>query len=111
VAASDAGGDSRCDPQTALFAHGAVANPDDDPLRPSVLLWVTVNEGSGDNPILLLASDFRSGNDQVSILRGTPTVVDRLIPIIPILFLALLAGLALVIGLLIRRVARKVITR
>ena len=55
VAGSEAGGDRRCPAeQTALFGHLAVAEPDDDPLRPSLLLTVTVDEGDGQNPVELL---------------------------------------------------------
>ena len=62
---SAAGGDRRCpDDQTALFAHLAVAEPDDDPLRPSLILTVTVDEGDGQNPVELLdraLDDGRTG--------------------------------------------------
>lgn len=65
VAGSEAGGDRRCPAeQTALFGHLAVAEPDDDPLRPSLLLTVTVDEGDGQNPVELLdraLDDGRTG--------------------------------------------------
>lgn len=51
---SETGGDRRCGEQTALFGHLAVAEPDDDPERPSLLLTVTVDEGDGQNPVVLL---------------------------------------------------------
>jgi uncharacterized Ntn-hydrolase superfamily protein len=55
LAGAAEGGDHRCDSdQTALFAHVAVAEPDDDPLRPSLLVTVTVDEGDGQNPVSLL---------------------------------------------------------
>lgn len=60
-AGSEAGGDSRCPGQTALFAHVVVAAPDDDPTAPTVNLITTVNEGSGENPVDLLAALYRSG--------------------------------------------------
>ena len=56
------GGDRRCEPeQAALFAHLAVAEPDDDPARPSVLLTVTVDEGDGQNPVNLLVDALAAG--------------------------------------------------
>ncbi len=78
LAGSAAGGDRRCDDQTALFAHLVVADPGDDGLAPSTLLTVTVDEGDGQNPVSLLAealADGRSGwvdaglNDPVGIPR------------------------------------------
>lgn len=62
AAGSALGGDRRCEPdQTALFAHLAVAGPEDDPVRPSVLLTVTVDEGDGQNPVPLLVEAFDDG--------------------------------------------------
>ena len=61
VAGSELGGDRRCGDQTALFAHLAVAEPDDDPERPSLLLTVTVDEGDGQNPVLLLDQALDEG--------------------------------------------------
>ena len=61
AAGSAAGGDRRCDDQTALFAHLAVATPDDDPLRPAVLLTVTVDEGDGRNPVPMLVEALDEG--------------------------------------------------
>ncbi len=61
VAGSEAGGDRRCDDQTALFAHLAVAGPADDPRRPSTLLTVTVDEGDGQNPVPMLANALAEG--------------------------------------------------
>lgn len=62
LAGSRAGGDRRCDDdQTALFAHLAVAEPDDDGLRPSLLLTVTVDEGDGQNPVVLLGRALDEG--------------------------------------------------
>lgn len=62
AAGSALGGDRRCDAdQTALFAHLAVAGPDDDALRPSVLLTVTVDEGDGQNPVPLLVEAYDDG--------------------------------------------------
>jgi len=61
VAGSEAGGDRRCGEQTALFAHLAVADPGDDPTRPSILLTVTVDEGDGQNPVPELARALDDG--------------------------------------------------
>lgn len=62
AAGSALGGDRRCgSDQTALFAHLAVAGPDDDPLSPSVLLTVTVDEGDGQNPVPMLVDAFDRG--------------------------------------------------
>lgn len=61
VAGSDAGGDRRCGPQTALFAQIAVAGPDDDGDRPAILLTVVVGDGDGRNPVTILESAFADG--------------------------------------------------
>ncbi len=61
VAGSEAGGDSRCPDQTALFAHLAVAVPGDDPTRPSTLLTVTVDQGDGQNPVPELSGALADG--------------------------------------------------
>ncbi len=62
LAGSEAGGDRRCpDDQTALFAHLAVAEPDDDPTRPSLLVTVTVDENDGQNPVALLDTFLDEG--------------------------------------------------
>ena len=62
VAGSAEGGDRRCEPeQTALFAHVAVSEPDDDPLRPSLLVTVTVDEGDGQNPVAILDAAIDDG--------------------------------------------------
>jgi uncharacterized Ntn-hydrolase superfamily protein len=70
-AGSRAGGDSRCPGQTALFAQVVVATPDDDPNSPTVNLITTVNEGSGENPVDLLAVLYRSGATQGEVLNTT----------------------------------------
>lgn len=61
VAGSEAGGDRRCESQTALFAHLAVADVDDDARRPSLLITVTVDEGDGQNPVPMLARALTDG--------------------------------------------------
>lgn len=61
VAGAKAGGDRRCGDQTALFAQLVVAEPDDDPLQPSTLLTVTVDEGDGQNPVFAMADAFEQG--------------------------------------------------
>jgi uncharacterized Ntn-hydrolase superfamily protein len=78
VAGSRAGGDRRCDEQTALFAHLAVAEPDDDGLRPSLLLTVTVDEGDGQNPVVLLDRALDDGRvGWVDAGRDEPAGVSR----------------------------------
>jgi uncharacterized Ntn-hydrolase superfamily protein len=62
AAGSAAGGDRRCDDQTALFAQVVVASPDDDPTSPATLLTVVVDEGDGQNPVFLLAEAYEDGN-------------------------------------------------
>lgn len=64
-AGSDAGGDSRCDEQTALFAHVAVAKPGDDPTAPTVLLTFAVSRGD-ENPVQLLSDAFADGTRQLT---------------------------------------------
>lgn len=82
LAGSQAGGDRRCaDDQTALFAHLAVAEPDDDPIRPSLLLTVTVDEGDGQNPVALLDSfldEGRTGWVDAGI-GDAPTLLSRVL--------------------------------
>ncbi len=70
-AGSDAGGDSRCGTQTALFAQVAVATVGDDPKQPSVLLVATVDEGSGENPVALLTAEYQRGERRSSVLQAT----------------------------------------
>jgi uncharacterized Ntn-hydrolase superfamily protein len=79
AAGSALGGDRRCDSdQTALFAHLAVAGPEDDPLSPSVLLTVTVDEGDGQNPVPMLVDAFDRGESGwVDAGLITPTGVPR----------------------------------
>ena len=56
LAGSQAGGDSRCGDQTALFAHIAVTQEDG-----SLLTYTTtVAEGDGRNPVELLAADVNN---------------------------------------------------
>ncbi len=64
VAGGAAGGDSRCGDQTALFAHLAVASPDDDPLAPSIMLTIARPE-EGENPVLVLEKAFAEGERQL----------------------------------------------
>ena len=78
-AGSAAGGDRRCDGQTALFAHLAVADPGDDPFRPSTLLTITVDEGDGQNPVSLLGEALAEGRSGwVDAGLRDPTGVPRL---------------------------------
>lgn len=81
AAGSALGGDRRCDgDQTALFAHLAVAGVEDDPLDPSVLLTVTVDEGDGQNPVPLLVDAFERGETGwVDAGLFTPTGIPRVL--------------------------------
>ncbi len=90
VAGSEAGGDRRCGDQTALFAHLVVAKSDDDPLAPSTLLTVTVDEGDGQNPVPELAAALAAGrsgwvdiglNDPVRLPRVAVLAVGTLLAI------------------------------
>ncbi len=60
VAGGEAGGDSRCGDQTALFAQLAVAKPSDEPFTPSILITVGRPEGE-ESPVTALASAYESG--------------------------------------------------
>ena len=78
VAGSDAGGDRRCDEQTALFAHLAVAAPGDDPLQPSTLVTVTVDEGDGQNPVPELATAVAAGRSGwIDLGLNDPATIPR----------------------------------
>lgn len=72
-AGAAAGGDRRCDGQTALFAQVAVAGPDDDPTRPGVLLTVLVTEGDGRNPVNELSLAWSQGRRGLIDLTTEPT--------------------------------------
>lgn len=61
-AGSLAGGDSRCDDQTALFAQVVVAAPTDEANAPSTILTVVVEEGDGQNPVALLTDAYANGD-------------------------------------------------
>ena len=61
-AGSLAGGDSRCDEQTALFAQVVVASPGDEANAPSTIITVVVDEGDGQNPVALLTSAYANGD-------------------------------------------------
>ncbi len=94
LAGSEAGGDRRCpDDQTALFAHLAVAEPDDDPQRPSLLLTVTVDEGDGQNPVALLDTlldEGRTGWVDAG-LAGDPAGLSRTLVLVVASILAVTA--------------------
>ncbi len=60
-AGADAGGDLRCEDQTALFAQVAVAADGDDPVEPSILLTVLVAAGDGTNPVDELSAAWAEG--------------------------------------------------
>ena len=61
-AGSNAGGDRRCADQTALFAQVVVAEPGDEPSAPATILTVVVDEGDGQNPVVLLAEAYENGD-------------------------------------------------
>ncbi len=97
-AGSSAGGDRECGEQTALFAHVAVAAPDQDGITPSQLLTVTVDDGDGQNPVRLLVEANRDGRTGwVDAGRRPPTTLPRW------LILALGAAMAAVSAAVIRR--------
>lgn len=90
AAGSEAGGDRRCGDQTALFAHLVVAEPGDDPLSPSTLLTITVDEGDGQNPVTELVAALDAGrsgwvdiglNDPITIPRVAVLAVGTLLAI------------------------------
>lgn len=102
LAGSESGGDRRCpEDQTALFAHLAVAEPDDDPARPSLLVTVTVDEDDGQNPVALLDAfldegrlgwiDAGLGDDPAGLSRALVLVVATVMAIVA--FLTIRRGL------------------
>jgi uncharacterized Ntn-hydrolase superfamily protein len=99
VAGSAEGGDRRCGPdQTALFAHVAVAEPDDDPQRPSLLATVTVDEGDGQNPVALLDRALDEGQ-----LGWTDAGLDDPVGVPRLAVMAVGAALAVAAALVLRR--------
>lgn len=102
LAGSEAGGDRRCpEDQTALFAHLAVAEPDDDPIKPSLLLTVTVDEEDGQNPVALLDSlldEGRTGWVDAG-LGGDPAGLSRVLVLLAATVMALTAFLLIRRGL------------
>lgn len=66
VAGAAEGGDNRCGEQTALFAHLAVASPDDEAFKPSVMITIAKPLG-GQNPVDALAAAHA---------RGETTLID-----------------------------------
>ncbi len=91
-AGADAGGDSRCGEQTALFAHVVVADREDPADAPSVLLSVSVVEGDGDNPVTMLVDAFEAGERR---WVSGPTFIEEFGPSFAVLGL----GLFLLVGL------------
>ncbi|MGH1489158.1 MAG: DUF1028 domain-containing protein [Acidimicrobiales bacterium] len=103
-AGSDAGGDSRCGAQTALFAEVVVVALADDPSEPTVMLLTTVDKGSGLNPVDLLTAEFEKGQRQNSILLATDTS--------PLVWILLIVGVvamlaATAIGVVIWKFVRR----
>lgn len=89
-AGSLAGGDSRCDDQTALFAQVVVAETQDAASSPSVLLSFAVEDGDGRNPVTLLVEAFDSGERQSS---SGPSFLATFGPV--------MVGLAVVLAVLV----------
>lgn len=91
-AGADAGGDARCEQQTALFAQLVVAQAGDDPARPSILLTFAVDEGSGENPVELLSAAFADGQrNTVSDTGGVPNVIWAILGVGILLLVALIS--------------------
>lgn len=93
VAGSGQGGDRRCPDQTALFAQLAVARPGDDPLRPTTLITVSVDQGDGQNPVTLLAEAVADGRTGLIEAGSGPSGLGRVVQIG-----ALLAATAMTVG-------------
>ncbi len=82
-AGSVAGGDDRCDGQTALFAHVSTAGPGEDGITPDRLLTVTVDEGDGQNPVALLVEAHREGRTGwVDAGLRPPTTIPRWVVVV-----------------------------
>lgn len=95
-AGSLAGGDSRCDEQTALFAHVSVIDRDGTREAPNVLNLTTfVERGDGDNPVIALAEAYRSGADEL--IPNPDSVPNPTIPVwlwlLPLLLVILLIAM------------------
>ncbi len=99
-AGGDAGGDSRCGEQTALFAHVVVADREDPADAPSVLLSVSVVEGDGQNPVALLSEAFEAG--ERNWVSG-PTFIEEFGPSLAVLGLGVILLVGLVIAVRSRR--------
>ncbi|MEL6983359.1 MAG: hypothetical protein AAFO29_13120, partial [Actinomycetota bacterium] len=99
---SEAGGDRRClEEQTALFAHLAVAELDDDPSTPSLVVTVLVDEGDGQNPVALLDTfldEGRLGWIDVG-LADDPIGLSRVLVLVVATLLAIAAYLVIRRGL------------
>lgn len=102
LAGSEAGGDRRCpDDQTALFAHLAVAEADDDPALPSLVVTVLVDEGDGQNPVALLDTfldEGRTGWIDVG-LADDPIGLSRVLVLVVATLLAIAAFVVIRRGL------------
>lgn len=90
LAGSQAGGDRRCEEQTALFAQIVVAEPGDAPDAPSTLLTVSVDEGDGHNPVVVLAEAHQAGRSGVIDAGTAPAGSGRVVRTV-VLALALVA--------------------
>ena len=74
LAGADAGGDSRCPEQTALFAQVVVAQPGDSEETPATILTVLVESDDGQNPVALLASNYTDGQRGLVDLRDSESM-------------------------------------
>lgn len=106
-AGSLAGGDSRCDEQTALFAHISVIDTDGTRENPNVVDITTwVERGDGENPVIELAELYRSGTSFLAPDAGE--VPNPTIPVwvwlIPLVFVLLVL---ISILILIRRTVKR----
>ena len=99
-AGADAGGDSRCGEQTALFAHVAVAAPGDDAAAPHILLSVSVVDGDGRNPVDLLTAAHAAGERQ---WVSGPTFLESFGPALAVVGLAAIVLVGVVVGVRRRR--------
>jgi uncharacterized Ntn-hydrolase superfamily protein len=99
-AGADAGGDARCGEQTALFAHVAVAGPQDDAAAPGVLLSVSVVEGEGANPVDLLSVAYAAGERR---WVSGPTFLEAYGPALAVVGLGVIAIVGVGLGIRHRR--------
>lgn len=105
-AGADAGGDSRCGAQTALFAQVVVARVGDDPSQPSVMLLTTVDEGTGENPVGLLTAAYERGETRTSLLNATDSGPIGIILLVGAALVLIVVGVTVLLWKAIRRSRR-----